>query len=160
MLTPVRRRLAALAVVLLGLGACSYQTDQVYQASVGVNDSSGTVDVLGAVVVSTDDGTGTFVTSLVNNDLEESQTLTGVTTPDAGDAEVTLTAPIEIPAEGLVNLAESGAVSVVGPTPGNFVRLVLTFESGQETEVNVPVVEPDEEFSDIEPAKSSPSTAP
>ncbi len=98
MLTPVRRRLATLAVVLLvpGLSACTYQTDQVYQAGVGVNDRDGTVDVLGAVVVASDDGRGTFVTSLVNNDLEEPQTLTGVTTADSGDAQVQLTAPIEI----------------------------------------------------------------
>ena len=75
MLTPVRRRLAALALVLLvpGLGACQYQTDQVYQPGVGVNNRDGTVDVLGAVVVSSTDGKGTFVASLVNQDLEETE---------------------------------------------------------------------------------------
>jgi len=70
MLTPVRRRLAALALVLLvpSLGACGfgYQTDKVYQPAVGVNNRSGAVAVLGAVVVSGSDGSGTFVTSLVN----------------------------------------------------------------------------------------------
>ncbi len=37
---------------------------------------------------------------------------------------------------------------------------MLTFESGQETEVNVPVVAADEEYSDIEQAKPSPAAAP
>lgn len=164
MLTPLRRRLAALAVVLLvpSLGACEYQTNQVYQPAVGVNDRDGTVAVLGAVVVSSTDGRGTFVASLVNTDLETSDKLTGVAAADPGDAQVQLTAPIEIAPEGLVNLADSGAVSVVGEgiAPGRFARLVLTFESGQETEVNVPVVNKDDEFADIEPATPNPSAAP
>ena len=78
MLTSARRRLAAVALVLLVplLGACGfgYQTDQVYQPSVGVNDRDGTVDVLGAVVVSSADGQGTFVASLVNKDQSRSPT--------------------------------------------------------------------------------------
>ncbi len=161
MLTPVRRRLAALALVLLvpGLGACTQQTDQVYQPSVGVNNRDGTVDVLGAVVVSSTDGKGTFVASLVNSDLEKADQLGGVT----GDGvEVQLSGPIEIQAESLVNLADTGAASVTGEgvEPGRFVRLTLTFASGQETELNVPVVEDSEPFSDIEPARPSTSAAP
>jgi len=162
MLTPVRRRLSALVVVLLvpALGACNYQTDQVYQPAVGVNNRDGTVEVLAAVVVSSTDGQGTFVASLVNSDLEDPDTLTGVAAADPADAEVQLAAPIEIQPEGLVNLADSGAVSVAGAgiEPGSFTRLVLTFESGQETEVNVPVVDKAEEFDDIEPATPRPST--
>ena len=161
MLTPVRRRLAPLALVLLvpGLGACAYQTDQVYQPGVGVNNREGTVDVLGAVVVSSTDGEGTFVASLVNSDLEEADELTGVT---GEDLQVQLAEPVEIQPEGLVNLADSGAVSVTGDEiePGRFARITLTFASGQETEVNAPVVEEAGEFSDIEPARPSPSATP
>jgi len=164
MLTPVRRRLAPLAVVLLlpALGACNYQTDQVYQPAVGVNNRDGVVDVLAAVVVSSTDGKGTFVASLVNSDLEQPDTLTGIAPAEGTDAQVQLSAPIEIAPEGIVNLADSGAVSVVGESiaPGGFVRLVLTFQSGQETEVNAPVVDNAEEFSDIQPATPSPSAAP
>ncbi len=164
MLTPVRRRLASLAVLLLvpALGACNYQTDQIYQPAVGVNDRDGTVDVLGAVVVSSTDGRGTFVASLVNGDLEEPDTLTTIAAADEGAAEIQLAAPIEIRPEGLVNLADSGAVSLVGEqvAPGAFIRLVLTFESGQETSVNVPVVDRAEEFADIEPATPRPPAAP
>ncbi len=161
MLTPVRRRLAPLALVLLvpGLGACAYQTDQVYQPSVGVNNREGTVDVLGAVVVSSTDGKGTFVASMVNSSLEEPDQLGGM----AGEGvQVQLSGPIEIGPESLVNLADTGAVSVTGDDvePGRFVRLTLTFASGQETKLNVPVVDNEDPFSDIEPASPSTSATP
>jgi hypothetical protein len=161
MLTPVRRRLAAVATVLLipSLGACEYQTDQVYQPGVGVNNREGTVDVLGAVVVSSTDGQGTFVASLVNQDLEKSNSLTGVT---GEDLEVQIAAPVELGPETLVNLADTGAVSVTGESvePGSFARLTLEFESGQETEVNAPVVPYEDEYSEIAPAEPSASATP
>ena len=160
MLTPVRRRLAVVAAVLLvpTLGACQYQTDKVYQPGVGVNDRDGTVDVLGAVVVSSTEGKGTFVASLANQDLEQTETLTGVT---GEDVEVQLTAPVEIKPESLVNLDQSGAVSVSGESiePGRFARLTLEFESGQETEVNVPVVPYEDEYAEIKPAEPSASAS-
>ena len=163
MLTSPRRRLAALAVVLLlpTLGACGfgYQTDQVYQPGVGVNDRSETVNVLGAVVVSTSEGRGTFVASIVNRDVEESDSLSGVT---GEDVEAQVSAPVEIAPDSLVNLADTGAVGVTGEgiTPGAFTRLTLTFESGQEVELNVPVVPYEDEYRDIKPASSSPSATP
>jgi hypothetical protein len=151
-----------MVLMLLGLGACAYQTDQVYQPGVGVNNQDGTVDVLGAVIVSSTDGKGTFVASLVNNDKEKSDRLIDVAAADPADATVQLAAPIEILPDGLVNLADTGAVSVVGQSvePGKFLRLILTFESGQETEINVPIVDKDAEFAHIEPATPSPSATP
>ena len=163
MLTPVRRRLAAVATVLLvaSLGACDYQTDQVYQPGVGVNNRDGSVDVLGAVVVSSTDGQGTFVASLVNSDVKKANSLTNVT---GDDLEVKLSAPVEIKPDTLVNLDDTGAVSVTGESvePGRFARITLEFESGQETEVNVPVVAYEDEYAEIKPASpsSSPSTSP
>lgn len=161
MLTPVRRRLAAVAMVVLvpGLGACDYQTDQVYQPGVGVNDRDGTIDVLGAVVVSSTDGQGTFVASLVNQDVEQADSLTGAT---GNDLEVQLSAPVEVEPDSLVNLADTGAISVSGESvePGRFARITLEFESGQETEVNVPVVPYENEYAEIEPAKPSTSPTP
>ena len=167
MLPPVRRRLAALATVLLVpvLGACgpsgfnsNYQTDEIYQPGIGVNERSGTVDVLGAVVVSTSSGRGTFVAGLANNDLEQDDTLNSIT---GEDVQVTVSTPVQVPAEGFVNLAESGAVSVTGESvrPGEFVRLTLEFASGQTTEINAPVVPYEGEYTDIKPA-SAPSASP
>ena len=161
MLTPVRRRLAAVATVLLvpSLGACQYQTDKVYQPGVGVNNRDGTVDVLGSVVVSSTDGQGTFVASLVNQDPDKTETLTGVT---GKDLDVQLAAPVEIKPDSLVNLDETGAVSVSGDSvePGQFARITLEFESGQQTEVNVPVVPYEDEYSEVKPAKPSSSATP
>jgi hypothetical protein len=161
MLTPVRRRLAAVATVLLvpSLSACQYQTDQVYQPGVGVNNRDGTVDVLSAVVVSSTDGEGTFVASLVNQDLEQSDSLTNIT---GEDVQVQLSAPVEVKPETLVSLDDTGAVSVTGESiePGRFARLTLEFESGQQTEVNAPVVPYADEYAEIQPAEPSTSATP
>lgn len=164
MLTPVRRRLAALALVLLvpALGACdfAYQTDKVYQPAVGVNDRAGTVDVLGAVVVSATDGSGTFIASLVNKDAEETITLTSVT--GTTGLQVQLVSPVEVKPGTLVNLADKGVASVGGESvvAGAFVRLTLTFDNGQKTEINAPVVDRAEEFSEVRPAIPSSSSTP
>jgi hypothetical protein len=155
-LPPVtRRRIAAASLVLLvpALAACSsfeYQTDQVYQPGVGVNERSGTVDVLGAVVVRTSEGEGTFVASLVNTG-DEDDRLTTVS-GDGLDAEVV--SPVDLRPDVLLNLAEEGAVKVNGDrvAAGNWVRVNLEFESGQQTEVNVPVVSRTGEFADISSA--------
>jgi hypothetical protein len=164
MLRPTRRRLAAVAMVLLvpTIGACGfgYQTDQVYQPGVGVNNRDGAVDVLGAVVVSSIDGQGTFVASLANKG-DSDDSLESV---DGEDVQVQVASPVEVQAGSLVNLADTGAVGVTGESvsPGKFVRLTLQFESGQATEVNVPVVPREEEFSQIKPATPSgpPSASP
>jgi len=63
----VRRSIASAAVLLTvpALSACGVsfgaQTDQVYNPSVGVDDRSGAVDVLNALVVSGANGSGTVV---------------------------------------------------------------------------------------------------
>jgi hypothetical protein len=62
----VRRRLATAALLLAvpALSSCSVsfgaQTDQVYNPSAGVDDRSGSVDVLNALVVSGAAGSGTW----------------------------------------------------------------------------------------------------
>ena len=135
------------------LGACGfgfgYQTDQVYQPGVGTDYRDGQVDVLASVVVSSTDGEGTFVASLVNKDTENDDILQQVT---GEDVDVQLQAPIEVPAGTLVNLADTGAIAVQGETveAGAWVRLTLTFASGETAEVNAPVVPHDAEYSEVE----------
>lgn len=165
MLTPVRRRTAAVSLMLLvplltgcgiGFGA---QTDKVYQPAVGVNDTSGSVDVLNAVIVSSTDGKGTFVASLVNPADAEPDSLTGL----SGDAQGEVASPVKIEPDALVNLADTGAVSVSGDrvAPGNFVRLTLAFDSGQKTMLNVPVVNSeDPEYAGVKAASPSATPAP
>ena len=72
------------AVLALGLSSCGRgfdsPTDQVYNPPIGVNEQSGTVDVLNAVIVTdgTTAGSGTLVATLVNNDQETDDSLTNI----------------------------------------------------------------------------------
>jgi hypothetical protein len=140
--SPSRRRVAVAALLLAPvLSACGFnvQTDQVYQPAEGVNNRSGQVDILNALVVSGTDGVGTFAGTLVNNNQTEDDELTSIT----GDGvQVALADSVTIPAAGLVNLANEGGISVIGKAvnPGGFVTLTFVFNSGQSTQVKMPVV--------------------
>jgi hypothetical protein len=164
MLRPVRRRVATVALVLLVplLAACGfgYQTDQVYQPAVGVNDHKGEVDVLGSVVVSAIKGTGTFVASLDNKNPNKAITLVSVEGSEG--VEPSLVAPVKIGPGAMVNLADVGAVRVTGDEveAGGFARITLTFDTGQKSEVNAPIVDRVGSYSQVKPAIPSPSTAP
>jgi hypothetical protein len=145
----VRRSIAAAAVLLAApaLSSCGVsfgaQTDQVYTPSAGVDDRSGQVDVLNALIVSGTDGSGTVVATLVNNDQQTDDTLKGVS--GAGkDAGMTVKpgGDTTIPAGGLLNLATKGAVTIRGQrvVPGNFVTITFSFDRAQSVTLDVPVV--------------------
>jgi hypothetical protein len=145
----VRRSIAAAAVLLAApaLSSCGVsfgaQTDQVYNPSVGVDDRSGQVDVLNALIVSGTNGSGTVVATLVNNDQQTDDTLKGVS--GAGkDAGMTVKpgGDTTIPAGGLLNLATKGAVTIRGQrvVPGNFVTITFSFDRAQSVTLDVPVV--------------------
>ena len=69
---------AALALTAPALTSCGfdYATDRYYTPANGANNRDGVVDVLGAVVVSTEPGSGTFVASLSNNSTTEATSFT------------------------------------------------------------------------------------
>jgi hypothetical protein len=145
----VRRSIAAAAVLLAApaLSSCGVsfgaQTDQVYNPSVGVDDRSGQVDVLNALIVSGTNGSGTVVATLVNNDQQTDDTLKGVA--GAGkDAGMTVKpgGDTTIPAGGVLNLATRGAVTIRGQrvVPGNFVTITFSFDRAQSVTLDVPVV--------------------
>ena len=58
---------AMLAVPALTSCGFNKATDRVYTPAAGVNDQDAMVDVLGAVIVSGQDGSGTFIASFANN---------------------------------------------------------------------------------------------
>ena len=127
---PTRRSLAfVLATVALaapGLTGCGFDaaTERPYTPAAGANDVSGVVDVLGAVVVSSAPGSGTFVATLANNDQQESQTFSTLAGGTGTELTVPEFDPIEIPRGGAVNLADDGGVPVTGDFgAGNFVSL-------------------------------------
>jgi hypothetical protein len=157
--SPTLRR-AAIAALLLApvLTACGFseQTDQVYQPAVGVNDRSGTIDILNALVVSGTDGSGTFAGTLVNKDQTQADTLEGVTGSGITAARKT----VEVPAGQAVPLADDGIVTLKGSgiVPGSWVELTFSFSSGQSTTLKVPVVEAAGDYADV-PLPSSSTTS-
>src|SRR4029453_3813831 len=62
---------AVLAVPALTSCGFNYATDRPYTPAAGVNNQDGTVDVLGAVIVSGQDDSGTFIPSFSNNDADQ-----------------------------------------------------------------------------------------
>lgn len=153
----VRRSIAA-AVVALAVpvvSSCGFdvQTEQVYTPGVGVNDRTGSIDVLHALVVTGEDGSGTVIAGLVNNDQENPDTLAGVAGagPDASVGVSTGGAQVEIPAGGSYQLADEGAISVSATQvqPGRYIRLTFSFESAESVTMDVPVVANTDEFSDV-----------
>ena len=145
-----RLRIATAAAVLAlpVMSSCGSNfnapTDQVYQPGLGTNDRSGSIDVLHALIVSGEDGTGTLVAALVNNDVENDDTLVGVAgAGDDGSIKVQAQGgPVEIAAGELYQLADKGSVSVRADQiqPGRFVELTFSFERGESVTVEVPVV--------------------
>jgi len=145
----IRRSIAAAVVVVSVplLSSCGVnfnaQTDQPYNPSAGVDDRSGSVDVLNALIVSGTDGSGTVIASLVNNDQTHSDTLTNVAGAgrDAG-VQVTPGGTTSIAAAGMLNLAKQGSITIRGKrvVPGNFVEITFSFSRGSSITLGVPVV--------------------
>ena len=141
------RRTLATAACVLAVGApvlssCGfdYAADRIYTPATGVNNRDASIDVLGAVIVSAQDGSGTFIASFANNSTTDSGTVEGLTGAD--DA---LTArrfgPIDVPPGGLVNLADDGGVKVTGElSAGDFVPVTVQLGTGERIDMEVPVV--------------------
>jgi hypothetical protein len=155
--TTHRFRFLAATVVLLApaLVGCSTnfkaQTDQVYIPGRGVNDRTSTVNVLNALVVSGEAGSGRVVATLVGV-TDEADELLGVTV-DGTEAEITGEA--EIGALGRNNLLDDAEVTAEaeGIAAGDFVEVRFTFAEAEPVTLDVPVVPPVSEFADQLPAE-------
>lgn len=144
------------------MASCSFgtsnfdaQTNQIYTPAEGVNDRSGAVDVLNAVVVSAKDGTGRFVAGLANNDDSADDSLTGVQgSGESSGVTGTLPTPVPVPAGGFVQLADPGVEPVVlqgDPIiAGYFVELTVTFQNADSVTVKVPVVPATAQWSTVQ----------
>ena len=142
---PLRLVAGALVLALPLLTSCGFNkaTDKVYTPGAGTNDRDGDVDVLAAVVVAAQPGSGTFLASLSNNSSTDAAELTEMA--GAGEwQDLTfgeIDPPIEIAPQGFVNLVDEPGISVTGDYgAGDFVELTLSFESGDTVTMNVPVV--------------------
>jgi hypothetical protein len=142
------RRTLALATCVLAvcapvLTSCGfdYATDRIYTPATGVNNRDASVDVLGAVIVSAEDGSGTFIASFANNSIEEPATVETLEGVDQSQLTASDFSPIEVPAGGLVNLADEGGLEVTGDiAAGEFVPVAIQFGSGDRVQLDVPVV--------------------
>lgn len=154
----LRRSLALVSGALLltaPLAACGFDpaTDRINTITPGASDRDGTVDVLNAVIVSAEEGSGVFITTLVNNDLEEEASLESVAADDAEAVQVGEFSGISIDPNGLVNLAaeDEEGIPVQGElAAGDVVPMTLQLSDGQVVQIDVPVVWNCEEFAGID----------
>ncbi|MFC4787180.1 hypothetical protein ACT8ZV_22075 [Nocardioides sp. MAHUQ-72] len=162
---PLRRSLAlavggiVLATPVLTSCGFNYATDRVYTPANGVNDRDASVDVLGAVIVSGQDDSGTFIATFSNNDTEKENTVESL--DGAGDSPIQSGSfsPITIDAGGLVNLATDGGIPVSGTfKAGNFVPVTVTFGSGEKAEMKVPVVTDTDIYEGLDTSASESAT--
>jgi hypothetical protein len=159
------RLLTAAGALLLAapvLTSCGfdYATDRVYTPGAGVNDRDASVDVLSAVVVSAEDGSGTLVASFANNDQDSTATVEDVKgSGDSSSLRVKGFSPIEIPAGGLVNLADADKpINISGDfTTGDFVTLSFTFDDDQTVEMKIPTVKDCFEYEGLDKTADSPT---
>ncbi|MDR7255546.1 hypothetical protein J2X46_004556 [Nocardioides sp. BE266] len=134
----------ALAVPLTSCGF-DYATERDYTPAGGANNRSGDVDILSAVVVSAAEGSGTFVASLSNNEVDAEQSFTGVSGDEGADVTAADFDPIPIAPGGLVNLADPAAdIVLTGDfAAGDFLPLAVDFGNGERVLIEVPVVADD-----------------
>lgn len=163
----IRRNLAialtTVALCLPAVSACGFEaaTNRPYTPAVGANAQDGPVDVLGAVIVSGTDGSGTFVASLANNDATDADSLDSLAPGTGSDVTAGEFAPIEIAPRSLVNLATDGGVALTGGFGvGNFVTVVLGFTSGGRVEIDVPVVPAEGDYAGLDTSGSTPTETP
>lgn len=160
----LRRSFAVTASALLLasplLSACGFglATDKVYTPANGANNRDYDVRVLAAVVVAAQDDSGTFIATLSNDDPTDAATFTGITGDDDSDALKPADAdPVEIPAQGFVNLADSDAAFTVTGTfrAGDFVSVLLNFDNGDAIPLKIPVVKACGPYLDLDTSSSS-----
>lgn len=155
--------LAAGALLLAApLASCGFDnaTDRVYTPAAGTNDRDASVDILNAVIVSAEEGSGTFIATFVNNDQGEAATIEALTSVENGvgnDPDTVTEFPgfssIDVPARGLVNLAsdELEPIEVTGDfKAGDVVSVTVEISGGQPVQINPPVVPPCWEFEGID----------
>ncbi len=142
--------LAVVVIAALGVAACGTgsmaQTSKQYQAGVGADDRSGRTQVLGTLLVTNPDGSATVSASVVNKGKAD-LILTGVTAASMDGTELPVTSTkflLPLPKGLLVHLgvaSDAGGYFVTkGAVAGHYVRVTLSFSSGNPITLEAPVV--------------------
>ncbi len=145
----------AVASCSFGTSNFDAQTNQFYTPGEGVNERSGGVDVLNALVVADEAGRGRFIAGLVNNSDLTDDALTQVQgAGETADIQGTLETPIEVVRDGFVQLADEGVDPILlegeAIVPGRFVDVTITFQEASEVTVKLPVVTSEDDFEGVE----------
>ena len=113
--------IGALVLAVPGVSACgfNYATDKENTIVNGTNNQDGVVDVLNALIVSSEDGSGTFIATLANNSPDEAISFESLSFGANSTVQVASFSPIEVAPHGLVNLAdEEQGIKVSGDFSG------------------------------------------
>lgn len=152
-----RTRALAVAALLLAapaLSSCGFNlaTDRINTTQHGATNRDKAVDVLAAVIVAEQPGSGTLSARLVNNASEATE-LSSIVGTDLL-LSVSEIEPTEIPVGGAVSTADLGdGVRIDGEfIAGDFVSLTMTFSNGDKVPLDVPVVKACDEFAEVEQA--------
>lgn len=161
----------AAAVAVLALGACgtsfNAQTNQQYQAGIGADLRDSPVQVLGAMLVSDDDGNATLSATLLNKSGSD-QRLTDVRLVDGQGTELELssTSPEDLVLTDQTSRTlgsvsndneaqQSKVYTTTGVEPGRYYTLTLTFDEAGEVEIYLPAVRRNAIYDDVVPAPTS-----
>jgi hypothetical protein len=149
----------ALVLAASALTSCGfdYATDRVYTPGAGTNDRDAQVDVLSAVVVSHEDGSGTLIATFSNNDATDPASVDAI---DSDDVTINDFATIDLTPGGYVNLADAETpITVTGDfAQGDFMELTFTFGDGGSETVDVPSVPDCYEYSGLDATADAAAT--
>jgi copper(I)-binding protein len=152
-----QRRTLALAVgaLLLAtpvLSSCgfNYATDRINTTQHGATNRDKAVDVLAAVIIAEQPGSGTLSARLVNNDSEPTE-LASIEGSEISVSDIEAT---EIVAGGAVAVADLGeGIRIDGDfTAGEVVPLTMTFANGDQVSLDVPVIRACGVYAEVEQA--------
>jgi hypothetical protein len=158
--------IGALILAVPGVSACgfNYATDRENTIVNGTNYQDGVVDVLNALIVSSEDGSGTFVATLANNSPDEAISFESLSFGANSTVQVASFSPIEVAPQGHVNLAtDEQGIKVTGEfKAGEYIELSVGFDNGETADMDVPVVTADDEYTGLDNGTGvpSPSAAP
>lgn len=146
------RRLAAgvallAAAATLGLGGCAgtgkdAQTNAQYQAGVGANVRSGSIQLFNALAVDNGDGTATFSSAILNRGDSPAKLQSADATASDGSEVDVKSGPAIIGAGQVFDTGKAGVVILAGKEleAGKYVAVKLTFDRGRTVSVEAPVV--------------------
>jgi hypothetical protein len=118
------------------------------------------VDVLNAVIVADEDGSGTFIASLSNNAPDESISFDALSFGSNSTIEVAPFDPVEVPPMTLVNLGDGQGIKVSGDiVQGDFIELSLAFSNGETADMDVPIVAAEYEYTNLDNGTGLPAPA-